>query len=126
MKLVQLLWPASLTVINSAPAIILGEVRKLRLTHLNTSQWEKAFLNIRGHIRTYEVQKEAEAPIVTTIVMAIRENHPRDGKCYTEATIIINKLAAEKCKTVSKISLMVFFLSSWATVAYIALRWSKG
>ena len=55
LKLVQLLWPAFLTVINSAPAIILGEVRKLTLTHLNILQWEKAFLNIRGHIRTYEV-----------------------------------------------------------------------
>ena len=95
LQLVQLLWPASLTMLNSASLLIVGEVRKLILTHANYNVWEKAWLTIREIVRTNHLPQEEENAIMTLVVKAIRENHPREGKHYVEATQILNKLVAD-------------------------------
>ena len=96
LQLVQLLWPASLTMLNSASSLIVGEVRKSVLTHANYNTWEKAWLTIRETVRTNHLPQEEENAVMTLAVKAIRENHPRDGKHYVEVTQIINKLVANK------------------------------
>ena len=96
LQLVQLLWPASLTMLNSASSLIVGEVRKLVLTHANYNAWEKAWLTIRETVKTNHLPKEEEDSIMTLVVKAIRVYHPKDGKHHVKATQIINKLVADK------------------------------
>ena len=96
LQLVQLLWPASLTMLNSASSLIVGELRSLILIHANYNAWEKAWLTIRETVRKNHLPQEEENAIMTLVVKAIRENHPREGKHYVEATQIINKLVADK------------------------------
>ena len=76
-------------------------------------------LTIRETLRTNYLPQEEEASIITLVVKAIRENHPKDGKHHVEATQIINKPIKFIMRSI--LSSPDSSISSWRKMSCIAL-----